>query len=419
MVGEAFGQPLADTLVIEWCELACGPYAGKWLAEGGADVVKIEAPGVGDVARSYGPFPSDEPHPERSGLFLSLNTNKRSITLDPEQPDGLALLRRLLERADVLLEDRPADLMERLGLTLDELRVLNPRLVVTSITPFGREGPNRDLRAEPLNVVHASGGTYHQLGGRIALEQFPDGGPVKPASFVAECDAGLQAALATLAALFARTRTGEGQLVDLSRQWAMAATQRAEISRIVVDEVVVNRNWDSERLAGVYECSDGHVTIGAIVGVEGWSAMAELVGNPDWSKDERFEQIAALPQLGMMEKPEHVDEVSASIAAYCREHTREEIAAAGQALGLTISGVFTTSEVLESEQMRVRGFLREREHPEAGTLPHVSFPFRTSTIDSRPEGAAPLLGEHTAEVLSELLGVTDAELAELHASGVV
>ena len=178
-------RPLADVLVLEWCSLACGPSCGKWLAEAGADVIKIEAPGEGDEARRHGPFPDDRPDPERSGLFLFLNTNKRSITLDPTTADGSAIFRDLVARADVLLHDRPPAQIEELGFDYVSLAEGNEGLVMTSISSYGHSGPRRDEHAYPLNVVHASGATYHQLGGRIAQREYPDVGQVKPGAFIA------------------------------------------------------------------------------------------------------------------------------------------------------------------------------------------------------------------------------------------
>ena len=411
--------PLDDVLVIEWCGLACGPFCGKWLAEAGADVIKVEPPGGGDEARRRGPFPGDRPDPERSGLFLALNTNKRSVTLDPSTADGLAILRSLIARADVFLHDRPPAAAEALDLGYEALAEAHERLVVTSISNYGHSGPRRDEHAYPLNVVHASGATYHQLAGRIALRDFPDAGPVKPGSFIAEFDAGLNAATATLAALLARAASGRGQHVDVSRQWAMASTQRPEVHRYASDGTLVTRELDTEWFPGVYRCRDGWVVIGAIWGQRNWSAAVEMLGGPWFAQEPWFtEELWNLPQLGIP-RPEHADEVRDTIAAWCMERTREEIHELGQAHGLTITGHATVAEVLASGQMRARGFLREIDHPEAGALPDTAFPFRASTIDSRRAGPAPRLGEHNREVYCDLLGLDPADLPVLRAAGAI
>ena len=411
--------PLDHVLALEWCSLACGPFCGKWLAEAGADVIKIEAPGGGDEARRRGPFPNDQPDPERSGLFLILNTNKRSITLDPTTADGMAILRDLIARADVLLHDQPPALVDQLGLGYDSLAADHERLVVTSISNYGHTGPRRDEHAYPLNVVHASGATYHQLAGRIALHDFAEAGPLKPGSFIPELDAGLQAATATLVALLARTSTGRGQHVDVSKQWALMSTQRPEVHRYASDGTLVTRELDTEWVPGVYRCKDGWVVIGAIWGARNWAAAVEMLGNPSFAKEPWFtEDFWDLPQLGI-EKPDHADEVSDTIAAWCIERTREQIQEIGQAHGLTITGHATAAEVLENEQMQIRGFLREIEHHVAGRLPDTAFPFRTSTIDSRRPGPAPRLGEHNREVYCDLLGLAPEQLPILRQAGAI
>ena len=412
-------RPLDDVLVLEWCSLACGPFAGKWLAEAGADVIKIEAPGGGDEARRRGPFPDDQPDPERSGLFLQLNTNKRSITLDPTTADGMAILRDLLARADVFLHDRPPALAEQLGLDYASLAEDHERLVVTAISNYGAEGPRRDEHAYPLNVVHASGTTYHQLAGRIALRDFAEAGPVKPGSFIPEFDAGLQAAAATLAALLARTGTGRGQHVDISKQWALMSTQRPEVHRYASDGTLITRELDTEWLPGVYQCKDGWVVIGAIGGERNWAAAVKMLGDPAFANEPWFsDEFRALPQLGIP-KPEHADEVSDTIAAWCLERSRDEIHEIGQAHGLTITGHATFEEVLQNKQMQVRGFLREIEHPATGPLPDTAFPFRTSTIDSRRPGPAPRLGQHNREVYCDLLGLKPEQLPILRQAGAI
>src|ERR1700687_4335080 len=148
---------LSGLKVIELGELASAPYAAKLMADMGAEVIKIERPGVGDCARVRGPFPGHQPHPEKSGLFLYLNTNKLGVTLDIARPEGFEILEKLVAQADVLIHNVWPPAMDRAGLSFERLRKVNPRLVMTSITPYGLTGPNRDLRAEDLTVWSAGG----------------------------------------------------------------------------------------------------------------------------------------------------------------------------------------------------------------------------------------------------------------------
>jgi crotonobetainyl-CoA:carnitine CoA-transferase CaiB-like acyl-CoA transferase len=199
--------------VLEYCQMISGPYCGKLLADLGAEVIKVEEPSVGDVARTRGPFPGDVTHPEKSGLFLYLNTNKLGITLNLGTASGRELFRRLAEQADVLLEDRPPGEMAKLGLDYASLSAINPRLIVTSITPFGQTGPYRDYKSYHLNLYHASG---HSSFFYVAPRERRKEALVVAGGEVGDYDGGLSAAVATLAALFARLATGQGQHIDIS-----------------------------------------------------------------------------------------------------------------------------------------------------------------------------------------------------------
>ncbi|MBN1613068.1 MAG: CoA transferase, partial [Deltaproteobacteria bacterium] len=185
-------KALKGVKVLEFAGFVTGPYCTKLLADLGAGVIKIERPGLGDPARNRGPFPDDQPHPERSGLFLYLNTNKSGVTLDTGSPTGRRLFLEMIRRADILVEDHPPGAMETMGLGYDELEEVNPGLIMTSITPFGQTGPYRDYRAYGLNVAHASGSGY------LTPVSPPEGdlGPVKAGGFFDEYCNGLSAAAA-------------------------------------------------------------------------------------------------------------------------------------------------------------------------------------------------------------------------------
>ena len=417
-------HPLSDITVVEWCELAAGPFAGKWLGEAGADVFKVEPPS-GDIARRQGPFPDDVPHPERSGLYLSLNTNKRGVTLDPLTSDGRVILRQLIERADVFLVDRLPPLMEELELDYGSLRAAYPGLVVVSVTPFGAEGPYRDLKAYPLNVAHASGATYHQLSGYRAVREVPDGGPVKAASYAIDCDIGLHAAVATLAALFARRTTGAGQLVDISEQWAAASSQRPEVSSMVVEGYPATRVNDSYSLGGVEPCRDGYVAW-VVAGLEAWKIVAARMGDPPWTQQPWFEELGDAPHMMEGGVPtlkhewwEHIDEFNDGLADWCMQHDGAEIEEMGAQVRAIVAYHRSVEDLLSSEHLRARGLFREPSHPVAGKLPAVTFPFRASAAPEPPLRPAPLLGEHNVEVFCDLLGYERGDLVLLRAAGVI
>ena len=199
---------LSHVRVLDFTNQVAGPYCTKLLADYGADVIKVERPGMGDAARSMGPFPGDIPHPEKSGLFLHLNTNKRSVTLDLKSKAGKKIARQLAAEADLVVESFRPGVMDRLGLGFEELRASNPRLVMTSISNFGQTGPYRDYKSSDI-MVYSMGGEMHSTG----LE---DREPVKLGANVVLYQAGSVAAVGSAGALFLSQDDGPGQRVDVS-----------------------------------------------------------------------------------------------------------------------------------------------------------------------------------------------------------
>ncbi len=226
-------EALSGLKLLEYSEFVSGPYCGKLLADLGAEVIKIEKPGLGDKARSWGPFPQDIPHPEKSGLFLDLNTNKSGVTLNVESAMGVKIFKELVKRVDIVIENNPPQEMERLGLDYESLHQINPLLVMTSITPFGQTGPYRDHKACDLISFHISGEAYvNPADGVDDIEQQP---PLKGPMHRGDSMAGLTAAVCTMSAVFARQVTGQGQHVDLSEQEALSSIMRANLANFIND----------------------------------------------------------------------------------------------------------------------------------------------------------------------------------------
>ena len=188
--------------ILEYCSMVSGPYCTKLMADLGAEVIKIESPGEGDEARKRGPFPGDGPHPEKSGLFLYLNTNKYGITLDPTTIEGKRIFTDLAKNADILVVDKTSIEMEQMGLGFDDLRGLNPGLIIAALTPFGDSGPYRDYKGREINLSHASG-----QGFLLPIPTLdPERPPVKAGGHMSDVDAGLVAAVGILGALFWKDR---------------------------------------------------------------------------------------------------------------------------------------------------------------------------------------------------------------------
>ena len=394
--------------ILEYADFIAGPYCAKLLGDLGAEVIKVEAPGRGDSARRFGPFPGDEPHPERSGLYLFLNTNKRSLTLDPSMPTGRELFTRLLSRADVLVEATQPGTMKRMGLDYDVLRELNPRLVYVSISAYGQDGPQAGWKAHHINSFHASGEGYTLPGGP-GYAMYPDRAPITAGGHLGEYDSGLVAVSATVAALYAREFLGVGQHVDVSRQEATMALGRLTYALFLGGGQLVDRSRSYE-YGGIYPCQDGYVILYPREDRQ-WRALVEIMGRPELAEEERFLTRAARIQ--------HGEEVNGIIRGWARGLTKEDVYYRVAPSGCPAAFFATAEDVLASPQLKERGFFVEVDHAEAGLLRYPSRPYRSTADSWTVERPAPLLGQHNEEVYCGELGVSREELAALRRGGVI
>lgn len=401
------GLALEGVKVLEFCSKVSGPYCTKLMADLGAEVLKIEAPGAGDEARAMPPFPGQIPHKEKSGLFLYLNTNKRGITLDPRKQQGRKIFKDLVKEADVLVEDRPLGEMEQLGLGYDDLREINPGLIMASITPFGRSGPFKDYKAHGLNIAHASGQAYLLP----LLSPHQERPPVKMGGHISEYDSGLVSGVAVLAALFWKGVSGQGQFIGISKQEALISMQRVESVTYANDQLVMTRTGHSRQMpGGVLPCKDGHVVV--ITPEEHqWKALMELLGNPEWSKQAWCQDRQA--------RAENAAEINELLREWTMKHTKEEIFRKGQALSCPVSPCQSAEDLVNSEQLEARNFFVENEHPMLGRLKFPSSPYRLSESPWRTERSAPLLGESNEEVYCGRLGYSKEDMERLKQDGVI
>jgi len=377
------------------------------MADLGANVIKIEPPGEGDPARKMPPFPEDKPHPEKSGLFIYLNTNKRGITLDPETPRGKQIFLELAENADVLVEDLPPGRMEEMGLGYEDLKAVNPGLIVTSITPFGLSGPYRDYKGRALNMSHASGQAFLLP----LLSPHPDRPPVKPGGHASDYDPGLAAVVAVLAAIYHKGVSGRGQHIDMSKQEALISMQRVESVTYANDELVMTRTGNMARMpGGVLPCKDGHIVV--ITPQEHqWKALMKLIGDPPWSREPWCDDRDARNQ--------HANEINKLLIEWTTRHTKEEIFRKGQALSCPVSPSNSVEDLMNSEQLKAREFFRDVSHPQVGQFQMPSSASRFSESPWRFERNAPLLGESNEEIYIETLGYTREDLDTLKSEGVI
>ncbi len=397
-------SPLADMKVVELAEGIAGPYAAKVLADMGAEVIKVEPPFRGDRSRHVGPFPGHEPHPERSGQFLYLNTNKLGVTLDLEQDTGAELFAQLVAQADVLIEDREPGWLSTCGLGYDDLRQRRDTLVMTSLTRFGQEGPESAYKGYPLTTSHAGVEAY-SLPGRLSLTMFPDRPPVQTGGGLGEYDSGLSAAVATLGALFA----GVGQHLDVSQQEALMNINRPAIAHYFATGGIVSRQRGYE-FGGALPCRDGYVLCRPIEDNH-WQAVVRAMERPDFAEDERFYTRQARTANGAA--------LNALLLAWTMQHDKIELYERVAAEGAPIGYFATAEDVVEARQIQARGFIVSCDHPELGEVNLPSAPYQFSRTPWQLRRPAPLLGQHNIEVWCHRLGMAVTDLPALRRAGVI
>lgn len=398
---------LSGISVLELGELVSAPYCGKLFADYGADVVKIEPP-AGDPSRTWGPFPKDEPHPEKSGLYFFLNTNKRGITLDVTTPRGRDLFRELAAKADVVIENQKPGTLASWGIDYATLAAANPNLVMISITPFGQTGPYSDWLGTDLNAFHLSGASSRYCGR-------PGEAPLMHGTFASDFYGAVAAATWGLAAVYGRKNVGGGQQIDVSCAEAIAATfvGGQNIGGYAQDGKFERRTGVGMPLgapATILPCKDGHVWMLALEPGQ-WNGLGRVMGNPEWMTVDIFQD--------MYQRAQNADAIYPLIVEWTMEHGKREIMDRCQAEGVPVTAVFTVAEAAEHPHLAARGYLTELEHPVLGKVRDLGAPFQLPASPGGPTRPAPLLGQHDAEVYGERLGLDAASLAELRSAHVI
>ena len=399
---------LGGISVLEITSMVAGPYCGKLLASLGAEVIKVETPAEGDPSRRRGPFPEDVPHLESSGTFLYLNTGKRSLTLNLEDPQGLVILAELMPRIDGLVHDlRPAQ-AGPVGLDPESLRQTNPHLVVTALTPYGSTGPYADYQGYDINVFHA-GGEGKLLPNGLALDYYPERAPLVAGSNMGSYQGGLTAAVGTVAALYSAKYGAEngrgGQYLDCSMQQAQLAVGYIPIQRLESEGIVEDRFSRFFRIDGVMPAQDGYVELLTLEPRQ-WQGLIEFLGNPEWAREEHFGDPAT-----------YGPELNRRLREWFSKHSKDWLYRQAQAHGVPVAPYYTPAEVFTSSQQRERQFFRTVGHPEAGELEYPGLPFHFSET-SEETRRAPLLGEHNSEILASI-GYNQQDRVDLARAGVI
>ncbi len=388
---DSLGPPLLEGVrVLELAEEIAGPFAAKLLADAGADAIKVEPPS-GDIARRTAPFAEPSPHRETSTTWLAYNTSKLSVALDLASAAGRRVLQSLVAEADVFVTDRTPLQLSALDLDPHQLRERYPRLIIAAVTPFGLLGEPAEWPSTALTRAHASGsaaGVRRNLGANT-------GAPLMAGAKVHEADGGTALALATWAALISRERLGHGQIVDVSSTEAMMNMDRVDISIAHNDGGPPARppSRGGSAFGGRIECSDGYL-IAVTPQSHQWAGLIKAMGDPDWAYDDQGNLIDRM-QLG--------DEAGQALEAWAAARTRDEVFRALQQHSAPAGPVLRPSEVMNSEQMQVRDFFDELEHPIAPTARYPQFAARWNAARRADRTSAPLLGSASADVTQDLL----------------
>jgi len=405
-------KALGHIRVLDLSRVLAGPWCAQNLADLGADVIKIERPGSGDDTRAWGPpYAKDAAgrDTQEAAYYLTANRGKRSMTVDIASSEGQALLRELVVSCDVVLENFKVGHLARYGLDYASLKALKPDLVYCSITGFGQDGPYAH-RAGYDFLIQGMGGLMSVTGER---DDLPGGGPQKAGVALTDLMTGMYATVAVLAALTHRDRTGEGQHIDM----ALLDTQVAMLANVgsnYLNSGKAPKRWGNAHANIVpyqtFACLDGHIIVAA--GNDGqYQKFVEAGGRPELALDARF---ATNPL-----RVQHRDVLVPLLAEMVGEKTRAAWIALLEEHGVPCGPINDVGEVFANEQVQARAMAIALPHPSAGEVTLVRNPIRMSATPATSTVAPPTLGQHTLDVLRDVLGKSDAEIAALQNRGVV
>ena len=388
--------------VVELGESVSAPYCTKLLADMGAEVVKIERPGVGDQAREYGPFLNDEPHHERSGLFLYLNSNKQGITLDLDTPTGREILGELLAESQVFVHNLHPTEMDRLGVNYGTLKSHNDHLVMASITPFGLTGPYRHYKAYDINLA-AAGGICEGLGS-------PDREPLT----FGTPEVGYFAAMAAASSVVIALLAGQGQHIDIAEVESMAGIYNGPEALMAVYQWRMTRRTGHHALDFPYpncilRCKDGYIFVGSPEGRQ-WRTLLEVMGQPEWAKEDRFRNRTAMNN-------EYADEVDGYMEEWLLRYTKAELLALALEHRIPLAPVRDFKEVRNDESLTDQFVAIDR--TDTGPVFFPGSPYSLSAQEVVLPRPAPLLGQHNADIYCGRLGYSKEELVKLYQTGII
>jgi crotonobetainyl-CoA:carnitine CoA-transferase CaiB-like acyl-CoA transferase len=404
--------PLSHIRVLDLSRVLAGPWAGQNLADLGAEVIKVERPGQGDDTRRWGPPYLKDAAGRDTGeaaYYLSCNRGKKSIVLDLATPEGQRLVRELAAKCDILLENYKVGGLARFGLGYDDLEASHPHLIYCSITGFGQTGPCRERAGYDL-VAQGMGGLMSITG---EPDGAPGGGPKRVGVAIADLFSGMYATIAVLAALARRERTGRGQHIDLALLDCQVAMLANQAMNYLTSGRPPPRMGNAHANVVPYQpfaTADGQIIVAAGNDTQ-FAGLCAVIGRPELADDPDFATNAA--------RIRNRERLLPMIAEQLKARTNREWQEELEAVGVPCGPINALDEVFADPQVRARGMRFELDHPLAGRVPMVASPMRFSDTPIEYHAPPPLLGEHTDDVLGELLGLDAGEIARLREGGVI
>ena len=396
-------QALEDVRVLDLTQYIAGPYCTKLFADYGAEVIKIERPNGGDPARRLGPFPGDVQDPEKSGLFLLLNTGKLGVTLNLKTQVGVKIFKELVKDSDILVESFEPRVMPSLGLDYGTLKKINPRLVMTSISNFGQTGPYRDYKA--TEIVLAA------LGGSMYISGDYDRPPLMHGAPISQHVGGQNALIATLLGLLFQRETGEGQHIDVSLMESVTASMPYALNQYSYMGAVWRRGPKKRSVFGqdLWPTKDGYAGMSVIRSTD-FAAIGSFLGIPELA-DPKFSTLEGRTQ--------HNDELESLVLNKLMEWETLAFFRGGHEMRFMTSMEVTPTQLLSNEQLVAREYFKELEHPEAGRLPYPTEILGLTGTPAQHRRPAPLLGQHNEEIIGNRLGYSQDDLVRFEQLGVI
>jgi crotonobetainyl-CoA:carnitine CoA-transferase CaiB-like acyl-CoA transferase len=395
-------RPLAGIRVTDFTWAWAGPYCTMQLAHLGAEVVRIESQKRPCVTRLIPSFADDVPGPNRAGYFNQYNQGKKSLLLDLSRPEAVEIAKKLAIKSDIVVQNFSAGAIDRMGLGYATLKQLKPDIIMISICGYGQTGPERQYMGYgPASVP---------LAGISSLSGYRDLGPAEAGISYGDPNAGIFGAFAAMAALAYRHRTGKGVHVDVALWEALLALMPEGLLDYAMNKTQPERDGNRDRWMAPHGCfrckgdDDKWVTI--VCGTETeWQALCKAMDRPDLATDKRFATVAA--------RKANEDTLEEIITTWTKEHDRWEVTETLQKVGVAAFPSMSNKDLATDAHLTARGYLVQQEHPEVGKRIHAGIPWQMSGTPCEVHAAAPLRGQHTDDVLRDILGMSEAEIKSL------